>query len=379
MKSKLQRLVTLITISAVALMIGACGRKKGVPPQPPPAMVKLATAIQVNTPVVISAYGLIQDRESVDVVPQVSGMLVSILVQEGAVVTNGQPLFQIDSRDYRMRVQQAEGMAAVDRSNLDLARATLQRNQPLLEKRLIAPDLFDAIKAKVASLESQLRMDEALLDQARLNLSRCTILAPISGICSKRYMDAGNLVAAGMSRLTNIRSYDPLRLECSVSEQYLPAIRSAMAAGAVAVSVVPRGDTNSYSGMLSFMDNAVNPAAGTILLRGEIPNPAMKLWANQFVDVRITVASLPDAVMVPESAVQLGKTGPYLYVAGNDQKVVLRPVKTGVRHDDWIQITEGVAAGETVVSMGQLRLYPGATVMDAAKAPMAATKGKSVK
>jgi multidrug efflux system membrane fusion protein len=105
----------------------------------------------------------------------------------------------------------------------------------------------------------------------------------------------------------------------------------------------------------------------------------MKLWANQFVDVRITVASLPDAVMVPESAVQLGKTGPYLYVAGNDQKVVLRPVKTGVRHDDWIQITEGVAAGETVVSMGQLRLYPGATVMDAAKAPMAATKGISVK
>jgi len=244
----------------------------------------------------------------------------------------------------------------------------------LLEKRLISPDNFDTITAKVAALEAQLKMDEAGLDQARLNLSRCTLVSPIAGVCSKRYLDAGNLVAAGMSRLTNIRSYDPLRLECSVSEQYLPAIRSTLAAGSIPVTITPRGDTNSYAGTLSFLDNAVNSMSGTILLRGEVPNPAMKLWANQFVDVRIVVAAVPDAVMVPESTVQFGKTGPYLYVADKENKAGLRPVKTGVRNNDWIQITEGVAAGETVIAMGQLMLYPGAMVMDPSKLPASANQ-----
>lgn len=371
MKAKLYATVILLAATAPALVICGCGKKGGAAFQPPPAMVTMATAIQADTPVVITAYGTLQDRETVDVVPQVSGILLSILVQEGAVVTNGQPLFQIDPRDYQVRVEQAESMVAVDRANLDLARSTLQRNQAMLEKRLIPPDAFDAIKARVAVLESQLRMDEAGLAQARLNLTRCTIPAPIGGVCSKRYIDAGNLVSAGMSRLINIRSYDPLRLECSVSEQYLPVIRGAMAAGPVPVTVVARGDTNRYSGTLLFMDNAVNPLAGTILLRGEIPNPALKLWANQFVNVQIISASIPGAVMVPESAVQLGKQGAYLYVVGADQKAVMRPVKTGVRHNDWIQITEGVAAGETVVSLGQIKVHPGATVMDPAKLPAA--------
>ncbi len=372
MKTKLHGSVVVVAATVLAMALCACGKKQAAAFQPPPAMVSMATAVQADTPVVIAAYGTIQDRESVDVVPQVSGILLSILVQEGAVVTNGQPLFQIDPRDYQVRVEQAESMVAIDRANLDQGRATLQRNQGLLEKRLIAPDTFDNIKTKVAALESQLRMDEAGLAQARLNLARCTISAPIGGVCSKRYVDAGNLVAAGMSRLINVRSYDPLRLECSVSEQYLPALRSALSAGALAVSVTARGDTNVYWGTVSFMDNAVNPVAGTILLRGEIPNPALNLWANQFVNVQITVASVPGAILVPESAVQLGKRGPYLYVVGADQKAVIRPVKTGVRRNDWIQITEGVAAGETVVSLGQIKLYPGVTVVDPAKMPPAA-------
>ena len=366
MNATLQRSGTLLVISALALATGACGKKGGPPPQHP-VMVKMATATKTTTPVIINAYGTIQDRENVDVVPQVSGILLTILFQEGAVVTNGQPLFQIDPRDYQLRIDQAEGMASVDRSSLDLARSTLQRYQPLLEKRLISPDQFDAITTKVSSLEAQLKMDEATLNQARLSLSRCTILAPIGGVCSKRYIDAGNLVSAGMSRLVNIRSYNPLRLECSVSEQYLPVLRNFMAAGALPVTVTPRGDTNSYPGTISFMDNAVNSMAGTILLRGEIPNPSMKLWANQFVDVEITVDSVTDAVMVPESTVQFGKNGPYLYVIGQDQKAVVRAVKTGVRNNDWIQITDGVAAGETVVAMGQLMLRPGAAVMDPSK------------
>ncbi len=358
----------LLMISMLALGVSACG-KKGGPPQRPPVIVKMAPAVKTTLPVVISAYGTTQDRENVDVVPQVSGILLTILVQEGAVVTNGQPLFQIDARDYASRVQQAEGMVAVDRSTVELARSTLKRNQPLLEKHLISLDTFDTIKTKVASLEAQLKMDEAVLDQARLNLARCTIVSPLAGVCSKRTVDAGNLATAGMTRLINIRSYNPLRLECSVSEQHLPVIRSAMARGVIPVEITPRGDTNTFTGTLSFMDNAVNPTTGTLLLRGEVPNPDLKLWANQFVTIRIIVASIPDAILVPESAVQFGKRGPYLYVAGTNNLADLRSVTTGIRQDDQIQIVSGVAEGEAVIALGQLMLTPGAMVMDAAKIP----------
>ena len=357
---------TCILAGTLVLATAACSRNAGGPPPRPPVAIKLAPATLQDTPVLITSYGTLLDRENAEIVPQVSGLLLAVLVQEGASVTNGQPLFQIDPRDYQMRVDQAEGMLAVDRANLELARSTLQRNQPLLEKKLISPDTFDTIKAKVAALESQLAMDVAARDQARLNLSRCTITAPLAGLCSKRYVDAGNLVAAGASRLTTIRATNPLRLECAVSEQYLPGLRTALAAGDIAVTLSPRGDTNRYAGTLSFIDNAVNPLTGTILLRGEVPNDALKLWPNQFVDVAITISRIPGAIMVPESSVLFGKTGPYLYVAGADNKAALRPVKTGVRYQDWLQITEGVAAGENVITSGQLALYPGAVVQDAA-------------
>ena len=367
---------TLVIITALTLGTSACG-KKGAPPPRPPVVVKLATAVKVDSPVIIPAYGTVQDRENVDIVPQVSGILQTIFVQEGAVATNGQPLFQIDPRDYQARVQQAEGMVAADQSNLDQARSTLNRNLPLLAKRLISDDAFDTLKTRVAALEAQLKMDRAGLDQARLNLARCTIISPLAGICSKRYLDAGNLAGAGTTRLINIRSYDPLRLDCSVSEQYLPMLRRALAAGPIAVEVTPRGETTRYPGTLSFLDNAVNPTTGTILLRGEVPNPAMKLWANQFVDIRITADTVPGAIMIPESAVQFGKHGPYLYVATPTNTVSLRPVKTGIRDNDQIQIIEGVQEGESVITLGQLILYPGATIMDAAKMEMGASQAQA--
>ncbi len=359
---------SLVTLTALSLLTSACGKKQdAAPPSAPPVIVTLTPAIKMDTPVVITTYGNTQDKESVDIVPQISGQLLSVLFQEGAIVTNGQPLFQIDARDYQFRVQQAEGMIAADKSALELARLTLERNQPLLGKRLISQEVFDTIKNKTTSLEAQLAIDQAALEQARLNLSRCTVLSPINGICSKRYVDAGNLVAAGMTRLTNVRNYTPLRLECSLSEQYLPQIRSALAVGPIPIEITPRGDTNHYPGTISFIDNAVDPMTGTILLRGEVPNPNMTLWAKQFVDIRIIESTIPDAVLVPESAIQFSKNGPYLYVANSNSVSELRPVKLGVRHNNLLQITEGVQAGESVVAMGLVMMRPGATVMDASK------------
>ena len=371
------RLTTRLALGVtLALTLAACGRK-GAPPQRPPASVKTVAAVQMPAPVILRAFGNTQDRLSVDVVPQVSGTLVKALIRDGATVTNGQPLFLIDPRDYAARVQQAEAAVAADQANLDLARSTLERSQALAAKKLIAAQDFDTLKAKADGAAAQLQADEALREQARLNLARCTIAAPLAGICSKRWVDDGNLVVAGQTRLTNIRSYDPITVEFSVSEEDLGQVRRALAQGPVRIEVLPRDGTNSYPGVLAFVDNAVNPMNGTVLLRGEVPNPDLKLWSEQFVEVGLELGVVPDAVMVPEGAVQYGKQGTYLFVVSKENKAEMRPIKTGVRYQGLIQMVEGLAAGENVVVLGQLMLYPGATVMDTAHPPQGAGAGGS--
>lgn len=366
---------TVATCGALALIVSACGKKSG-PPVFPPSAVRTATATSADTPIVIPAFGHTEERVSLDVVPQVSGTLVATLISDGAVVTNGQPLFQIDPSDYAARVRQAEGMLAADRANLNLSRTTLERYRVLLDKKLVSSEDFDTLAAKAQAAAAQLQMDEAALDLARLNLARCSISASMAGVCSKRFVDTGNLVGAGQTRLINIRSYDPLYVEFSVSEQYLPALRQAMAAGPVTIELQPTGDTNVFTGRLVFLDNAVDPQSGTIMLRGEVPNKDLKLWARQFAAIRVLAGVARGAVMVPEGAVQFGKHGAFLYAVRNG-KAEMRPVKTGARNNGCIQITEGVATGDSVVVLGQFMLYPGAAVREAPSATTAHAAGAS--
>lgn len=366
MNRYLRLAVILVTVSTLALALGACSKRQKGPPQFPPTAVQTTLAVKMNTPVVISAFGNTEDQVSVDVVPQVSGMLVKTFILDGAIVTNGQPLFLIDPSDYAIRVRQAEGVVAADRSNLELSRLTLERNRPLLAKNMISAETFDTLKTKLDAATAQLQIDEAALDKTRLDLSRCMVTSSVNGVCSKRFLDNGNLAMANQTKLTNVRSYDPLFVEFSVSEQYLGILRRELAAGPVRIEIMPRDDTNSYAGELTFLDNAVNHQTGTILLRGLVPNPQLKLWSWQFVEVRILAGIAHDAVMVPESAVQFGKDGPYAFVVTKDNKAELRLVKPGVRHDSLLQVVEGVAPGEKVVVLGQLMLYPGVSVAEAA-------------
>jgi len=385
-----QRIRPLASVSCVLLLLltSACGKKGGMPPMPP-AVVQTAPALKMDTPVIIQAFGNTEEQKSVDVAPQVSGTLLKTLIADGAAVTNGQPLFLIDPSDYAARVRQAEGLVAADKANLDLNRLTLERNRPLLEKELISAENFDTLKTRVEAASAQLSADGATLEQAKLSLSRCTVSSPLAGLCSKRYVDDGNLVAAGMTRLINIRSYDPMIVEFSVSEQYLPLIQRSMAEGEMRIEVGRPDDTNRLSGTVRSVDNAVNPLTGTIMLRGDVPNPDKKLWSQQFVEIRLTAGVIHEAIMVPESAVQFGKNGSYLYVVPADRFAVttngpvvvtnsvaeMRPVKTGVRNEGRFQIVEGVAANENVVALGQLMLYPGAKVMDLAKVPSGGAPG----
>jgi multidrug efflux system membrane fusion protein len=361
----------LLATAALVLLtpFAGCRRGGGPPRGMPPVSVRTAVARQADMPIVIPTFGTTEDRINVNVVPQVSGILRECLIRDGAVVTNGQPLFRIDDSDYALRVRQTEGLVKADEANVALARGTLARTRPLADKEMVSEESLDALRARLDAAEAQLQVNRASLDQARLGLERCTVTAAVAGVCSKVYVDEGNLVAAGVTRLTNIRAYDPLRVSFSVPETHLPVLREAMGAGKARIDVLPRGETNRYDGSLEFLDNAVNPATGTILLRGLVPNPSQRLWANQFVEVRVFAGAVAGAVLVPESAVLFGKQGAYLFAVGNENKAEMRIVRPGARFDNELQIESGVAAGETVVVAGQFLLFPGATAMDLSKMP----------
>jgi multidrug efflux system membrane fusion protein len=365
MNRYLRSAVLPLTGAALALVLAACGKQEQAGMQMPPAAVQTALAVTQDMPLVINAFGNTKDQVSVDVVPQVSGLLLKTFIEDGAVVSNGQPLFLVDPSDYAIRVRQADGLVAADKANLDLARQTLERNRPLMAKNMISAETFDTLKTKVDAATAQLQIDEAGLAKAQLDLARCTVTSAVNGVCSKRFLDNGNLVNANQTKLTNIRSYDPIYVEFSISEQYLDLVRREFAAGPLRIEVGVRGSTNKYAGQLSFIDNAVDRQTGTILLRGLVPNPQLQLWSWQFVEVDLWAGNVPGAVAVPESAVQFGKDGPYVFVVNSQNKVDLRLVKPGVRYQHGLQIREGVAAGERVVVLGQLLLYPGAPVMEA--------------
>lgn len=355
---------TVLSCLLLLLLTGCKGREKDPPPRPPIA-VQTVVAIKTDTPVIIKAFGNTEDHENVDIVAQVSGLLLKTLIQDGDVVTKGQTLFQIDDRDYSARVTQLKGVISADRANLKLAQDTVTRNYPLFEKQLLSEGDYDALTTKVTAAAAQLEVDEANLLLAKLNLERCTINSPLSGVCSRRYIDDGNLVTAGVTRLTNIRSYDPMCISFSVSEQYLPVLRKAMDKGPVSLDILVQGDPRVIKGTLKFLDNTVNMQSETIFLRGEVQNSDLKLWAGQFAYVNIYAGMVKDSVMVPECAVQFGKNGPYLFVVTKENKADMRPVKTGVRHNDLIQVKSGVNAGERVVVLGQLMLGPEAAVFEA--------------
>jgi multidrug efflux system membrane fusion protein len=354
-------------LGALLLGLSACTPKNTAPPARPPVTVQTALATAGDIPDLLSSFGITEERASIDLVPQVSGLLVETLIQEGETVTNGQVLFRIDPRDYALRVAQREGQMAAAQAQFNLGQSTLERNRGLLEKKLISSETFESLQTRRDAAAAQLQIEQAALDQARLDLSRCTLTAPIAGICAKRLVDTGNLVAAGQTRLINIRSYDPIEVEFSVPERHLSALRRALAAGSVPLEIFPRNDEFTVgTGTLVFINNAVDSQTGTILLRGRIPNPDLKWWSRQFVDIRIAAGRISQAVTVPESALQFGKQGSYLFVISGENKADLRRVKTGARIGNRIQIIDGVASGEKVVTLGHLMLAPGATVAEAA-------------
>jgi multidrug efflux system membrane fusion protein len=351
-------------VAALGLLLLACGAPPPPAAGPPPVPVLVAKAVQRDIPVEIDEIGTVEAYATVAVRAQVGGVLEKVSFREGQDVRAGDVLFQLDARPYEAALQSARAALARDEAQLKTAQQNVERYRGLADKEFVTREEYDTLVTTADALDATVRADRAAVDKAAVDLEYCTLRSPISGRTGQLMVNAGNVVKAnGDTPLVVINQIDPIYVAFSVPERDLPEIKARFTAGSLAVRAAADGDVSDPSvGKLTFLDNTVERSTGTVRLKATFDNARRTLWPGQFVNVQLALATHPGAVLVPSQAIQTGQSGPYAFVVKDDGTVESRPVEAGTALDGETVIRKGIAAGETVVTDGQLRLVPGARV-----------------
>jgi membrane fusion protein, multidrug efflux system len=340
----------------------SCAKQDPPPAARPPSQVTVATAISQDVPVYLDEVGHTVAREVVSVQPEVSGKITEIHFADGADLKKGDALFTIDPRPFEAQLNAAQANLAQSKAALDFARIQFARVQDLVESKAIARQDYDTRKNAVDVGEAQVRQNEAAVESARLNLEYTSIRSPIDGRAGHRLVDSGNVVTANTTTLLNIERLDPIYADFTATESDLSQIQKESAKRVLRAEVRLPDQPKPEIGQLTFLDNSVQSSSGTVMLRATVPNPARHLWPGQFVNVRLVLATLPKAVLVPAAAAQDSAKGPFVFVVKQDSTAEMRPVKLGQRQGDLVVVEQGVLAGEHVIMNGQLAVMPGAKV-----------------
>jgi len=397
-----RRLAILLAMSGLCAILSACVNKAQQSFQRPPAPVVVSTAVSQDVSTYMDALGKIVARETVAVQPQVSGRIDQLHFTDGANVKKGQLLFTIDPRPFEANLKQAQAnlardLAAKKQAEANHARevarekwglAQVERYRTLVEQGVVAREQYeqlradynslkatsDAAAAAVHSADETIKVDNAAIDSAKVQLSYCYIYSPIDGRAGQRLVDPGNVVSPGGSNDTTsgvpkntllvIERLDPIYADFTISQNQLSSVQEQMRAGTLIAEVrLPDAVGDAVPGRLTFVDNTVQTETGQVTLRATLPNPDHRFWPGRFVNVRLLLGRVEGAVLVPASAPQMSANGSYVYVIKPDSTAEQRPVSLGQRQGDLIVVEKGVAAGEKVVTNGQLGVTPGGKVI----------------
>ncbi len=345
------------------LMLAGCARQAPEKPAaPPPPPVKVADVQQRDMPVEVSGLGRVEPYLTVTLRPQVAGQIMEVHFKEGDDVQAGQPLFSLDARPFEAELHQAEGTLARDVALAQDAQFEAQRQEGLREQKITAEREYQTAAAQAAATAAAVQADRAAVEQARLQLDYCTIRAPISGRTGSRLADPGNIVKANETALVTINQVMPIYVSFSVPEARREEIKRQRANGRLPIQAYLEPNEPPESGELTFIDNQVDRATTMILLKGTFANEQRRLWPGQTVKSAVLkLSTRSNAIVVPTHAVQQGQKTDFVYVVKGEQ-AEFRPVSVGFAVGDLTVIERGVQAGETVITEGQLRVKPGATV-----------------
>jgi multidrug efflux system membrane fusion protein len=388
----------------------------------PPAPVSTAVAIAEDVPTYLDAIGKTVAREVVSIQPQVSGRITGIHFTDGANVKKGQLLFTIDTRPFEATLRQGQANVSKDsalkkQAEANLAREIAQakwgevqvkRYRVLVEQGVVAREQYEELRANLDSLNANvgsaraavnsaaetIKVDTAAVESAKVQLSYCSIRSPIDGRAGQRLVDVGNVVNPGGGSGNNgsgsdtpgngnalliIERLDPIYADFTISQNNLVEVQQQMQAGRLRTEVrLPDTDAEPVIGQLTFLNNAVGNTTGTVNLRATIPNAGHIFWPGRFVNIRLVLNTIHQAVLVPSSAPQMSAKGSFVYVVKQDSTAEQRPVALGQRQGDLIVVESGVQPGENVVITGQLGVTPGGKVRieQLATLPAAGNGGK---
>ncbi len=330
-----------------------------------PVIPVAEAAVRVaDVPVTIDAVGTVQALNTATIHTQVDGRLVKLPFSEGEDVKKGDVVAQIEPNLYQAQYDQAVAKKAQDEATLANARLDLVRYQKLTVGHYGSQQQYDTQKYLVAQLEAQVRADQASIDSAKTTLDYCTIHSPIDGRTGIRLVDVGNILhAADQTGILIITQLRPIYVIFTIPQQSLLAVQNAQVKGVSQVSALgPDNATVIESGEVSVIDNAIDQTTGTARIKATFANPNLRLWPGQFVNVRLVVDTIKQAIVVPSTAIQRGPSGAYVYVLGEDDAVMLKNVTTGQQDENIAVVTRGLATGERVVTSGFARLSNGAKV-----------------
>ncbi len=330
-----------------------------------PVPVTADIAVQKNIPIEIKAIGNIESSATVSIKARVNGELQKVHFTEGQEVSKGKLLFTIDPRPFQAAVNEALARLEKDKALFSKTEDDYRRYENLMQRGSISREQFDQVRANLSALKATIQADEAVVENARVQLGYTSIYSPISGRTGNLLIDQGNMIKANDDNksLVVIEQLQPIYVSFTAPEANLYEIMNRFNRERLSVTVLPEGSKAvPEKGILSFFDNSVDSKTGTIRLKGTFKNQNKRLWPGQFVKVVLTLGVLKDVVTVPSQAVQNGANGNFVFTITTDNKVEYKPVSAGISYNGETVIEKGLLAGEKIVTDGHLRLTPGASV-----------------
>ena len=343
---------------------GGAGRGGGRGGAQGPVPVTTAAVVQKPMPLEIKVIGAAEPMSTVSIRAQTTGQLTKVNFTEGDEVTKGHVLFEVDRRPLEAAVEQAQANLDRDMAQAANATAMAKRYQDLADRGIATREQVDTSNSSMTALNATVAADRAALENAKVQLEYATITAPISGRTGALMVHAGNLVRANdTTPLVIINQLMPMQVAFSIPEARLPELKRYLGHGDLRVlASAPNDDADAAIGRISFVDNTVDQATGTIKIKGTFPNANRKLWPGQFVNVTVELATQKNATVVATQAVQAGQEGPYVFVVKPDSTVEMRNIVVNRTAAAESVIASGLEPGETVVTDGQLRLVPGSRI-----------------
>ena len=378
------------TFLALLVVAGACGgwwwwhaheQAPQAKAEPPPMKVPVMTATTRTVPVYRSFPAITDAMRSVTIQARVTGYLVNQLVPDGSDVAAGTLLYRIDPSDYRASLAQAQGQLDQAKAGLDYSRVSQGRNRILSRDGWVSHDTFDQANSTFHQGEASVQTGGASVLAAALNLSRTGITAPFAGRISRSQVFEGSLISVAGTTLNTLVQLDPIYVSFYPAESDLVMIRQVQAQAPIATAVTVGSAPQSHDGPITFIDNAVDRTTGTILIRATIANADRGLLPGQYVTARLHLGDLQGALVVPQTAVGSSQAGRFLMTVGADGKAEQHVVKLGDSDGDIVVVTDGLKAGDRVIT-GQLqKVKPGAPVQpdNQASAPDTASPAPGVK